>query len=257
MWWQTIRAWVVSFLFSVLQWPPMCSIPHMAHPNNNSCRVCRGKEAASGHGCSASIFCFHCKLIINSSVLTGAGLVVPAADWHGCLLQILGLFWSLLSCCWHDRQGDRPFPFISPQHFTEFLDEFSTDVLGQLLNDPFLSEKNEVMEVELSPASPAPLIQAEHSYSLCGDSRPQSPLTHISTDDNFNEGNTAVCEISVDLLVRVCLPRCWSNAVFLVGLWCTKGACESFVLIEIPTMKLQMGFVWFQSAGIVNQEIGP
>uniref|UniRef100_A0A803XN60 Cyclic AMP-responsive element-binding protein 3-like protein 2 n=1 Tax=Meleagris gallopavo TaxID=9103 RepID=A0A803XN60_MELGA len=74
-------------------------------------------------------------------------------------------------------------------HFTEFLDEFSPDVLGQLLNDPFLSEKNEVMEVELSPASPAPLIQAEHSYSLCGDSRPQSPLTHISTDDNFNEGD--------------------------------------------------------------------
>lgn len=57
------------------------------------------------------------------------------------------------------------------------------------MNDPFLSEKNEVMEVELSPASPAPLIQAEHSYSLCGDSRPQSPLTHISTDDNFNEGD--------------------------------------------------------------------
>ncbi|KAI1239351.1 hypothetical protein IHE44_0012469 [Lamprotornis superbus] len=75
------------------------------------------------------------------------------------------------------------------QHFTEFLDEFSPDVLGQLLNDPFLSEKNEIMEVELSPASPAPLIQAEHSYSLCGDSRPQSPLTHISTDDNFNEGD--------------------------------------------------------------------
>ncbi|NWR49451.1 CR3L2 protein, partial [Regulus satrapa] len=78
---------------------------------------------------------------------------------------------------------------LSPQHFTEFLDEFSPDVLGQLLNDPFLSEKNEIMEVELSPASPAPLIQAEHSYSLCGDSRPQSPLTHISTDDNFNEGD--------------------------------------------------------------------
>lgn len=78
---------------------------------------------------------------------------------------------------------------LSPQHFTELLDEFSQDVLGQLLNDPFLSEKNEAMEVELSPASPAPLIQVEHSYSLCGDSRPQSPLTHISTDDNFNEGN--------------------------------------------------------------------
>ncbi|XP_065598770.1 cyclic AMP-responsive element-binding protein 3-like protein 2 isoform X1 [Cyrtonyx montezumae] len=82
-----------------------------------------------------------------------------------------------------------PDTLLGHTHFTEFLDEFSTDVLGQLLNDPFLSEKNEVMEVELSPASPAPLIQAEHSYSLCGDSRPQSPLTHISTDDNFNEGD--------------------------------------------------------------------
>ncbi|KAM4671120.1 cyclic AMP-responsive element-binding protein 3-like protein 2 isoform 4-T4 [Amazona ochrocephala] len=80
-----------------------------------------------------------------------------------------------------------PDTLLCHTHFTEFLDEFSPDVLGQLLNDPFLSEKNEIMEVELSPASPAPLIQAEHSYSLCGDSRPQSPLTHISTDDNFNE----------------------------------------------------------------------
>ncbi|NXX86422.1 CR3L2 protein, partial [Urocolius indicus] len=82
-----------------------------------------------------------------------------------------------------------PDTLLCHTHFTEFLDEFSPDVLGQLLNDPFLSEKNEIMEVELSPASPAPLIQAEHSYSLCGDSRPQSPLTHISTDDNFNEGS--------------------------------------------------------------------
>ncbi|ETE72341.1 Cyclic AMP-responsive element-binding protein 3-like protein 2 [Ophiophagus hannah] len=73
--------------------------------------------------------------------------------------------------------------------FTELLDDFSQDVLGQLLNDPFLSEKNEMMEVELSPVSPAPLIQAEHSYSLCGDSRPQSPLTHISADDNFSEAD--------------------------------------------------------------------
>lgn len=78
---------------------------------------------------------------------------------------------------------------LNNTHFTEFLDEFSQDVLGQLLNDPFMSEKNEMMEVELSPASPAPLIQAEHSYSLCGDSRPQSPLTHVSTDDNFSEAD--------------------------------------------------------------------
>nr|XP_014340782.1 PREDICTED: cyclic AMP-responsive element-binding protein 3-like protein 2 [Latimeria chalumnae] len=81
--------------------------------------------------------------------------------------------------------GD-PENFLYNTHFTEFLDEFSQDVLGQLLNDPFLSDKNELMEVELSPA---PHIQAEHSYSLSGDSRPQSPLTHISTDDNFSEAD--------------------------------------------------------------------
>ncbi|XP_030071777.1 cyclic AMP-responsive element-binding protein 3-like protein 2 isoform X2 [Microcaecilia unicolor] len=72
-------------------------------------------------------------------------------------------------------------------HFSEFLDAFSQDVLGQLLNDPYLSEKNEMMEMDLSPASPSPLIQAEHSYSLCGDSCPQSPLTHVSAEDNFGE----------------------------------------------------------------------
>ena len=121
------------------------------------------------------------------------------------------------------------------------MDDFSNDLFSSFFDDPVLAEKNPLLDMDLDP--PTPGIQAEHSYSLCGDSRPQSPLTHISTDDNFNEGNTAVCEISVDLLVHVCLPRCWSNAVFLVGLWCTKGACESFVLIEIPTMKLQMGFV--------------
>uniref|UniRef100_A0ACB8FMP3 Cyclic AMP-responsive element-binding protein 3-like protein 2 n=1 Tax=Sphaerodactylus townsendi TaxID=933632 RepID=A0ACB8FMP3_9SAUR len=89
---------------------------------------------------------------------------------------------TIPSSSWEDK------PYKT-RHFTELLDEFSQDILGQLLNDPFLTEKNEAMEVELSPASPAPLIQAEHSYSLCGDSRPQSPLTHISADDTFNEGN--------------------------------------------------------------------
>lgn len=59
-------------------------------------------------------------------------------------------------------------------HFSELLDEFSQNVLGQLLNDPFLSEKSVSMDVEPSPTSPAPLIQAEHSYSLCEE--PPSPV---------------------------------------------------------------------------------
>lgn len=74
------------------------------------------------------------------------------------------------------------------QHFSELLDEFSQNVLGQLLNDPFLSEKTVSMEVEPSPTSPAPLIQAEHSYSLCEEPRAQSPFTHVTTGDSFNDG---------------------------------------------------------------------
>ncbi|EPY89731.1 hypothetical protein CB1_000082007, partial [Camelus ferus] len=73
------------------------------------------------------------------------------------------------------------------QHFSELLDEFSQNVLGQLLNDPFLSEKSVSMEVEPSPTSPAPLIQAEHSYSLCEEPRAQSPFTHVTTNDSFND----------------------------------------------------------------------
>ncbi|KAM3587926.1 uncharacterized protein V6R79_017408 [Siganus canaliculatus] len=75
-------------------------------------------------------------------------------------------------------------------HFSELLDDLSQDaLLGQLLSDPFLSGGRgggvEDMEQDdggdLSPSSPLPPhITAEHSYSLCGDSRPQSPLSHLT-----------------------------------------------------------------------------
>ncbi|VCW73786.1 unnamed protein product, partial [Gulo gulo] len=74
-----------------------------------------------------------------------------------------------------------------PTHFSELLDEFSQNVLGQLLNDPFLSEKSVSMEVEPCPTSPAPLIQAEHSYSLCEEPRAQSPFTHVTSSDSVND----------------------------------------------------------------------
>ncbi|XP_076016165.1 cyclic AMP-responsive element-binding protein 3-like protein 2 [Genypterus blacodes] len=76
-------------------------------------------------------------------------------------------------------------------HFSELLGDLSQDaLLGQLLSDPFLSgvrDGIEAMEGEdgsdLSPSSPLPPhITAEHSYSLCGDSRPQSPLSHLTGD---------------------------------------------------------------------------
>ena len=83
------------------------------------------------------------------------------------------------------------------QHFSELLDDLSQDaLLGQLLSDPFLSGGRggvEAMEGEdgddLSPSSPLPPhITAEHSYSLCGDSRPQSPLSHLTGEHGSEAG---------------------------------------------------------------------
>ncbi|RXM34094.1 Diacylglycerol kinase iota [Acipenser ruthenus] len=77
-------------------------------------------------------------------------------------------------------------------HFSELLDDFSQDaILGQLLSDPFLSDRCEAMETEEEkPTSPSPPhIQTEHSYSLSGDSRPQSPLTHLPGEVGREQGD--------------------------------------------------------------------
>ncbi|XP_033882112.3 cyclic AMP-responsive element-binding protein 3-like protein 2 isoform X2 [Acipenser ruthenus] len=78
------------------------------------------------------------------------------------------------------------------KHFSELLDDFSQDaILGQLLSDPFLSDRSEAMETEEEkPTSPSPPhIQTEHSYSLSGDSRPQSPLTHLPGEVGREQGD--------------------------------------------------------------------
>lgn len=86
------------------------------------------------------------------------------------------------------------------QHVSELLDDLSQDaLLGQLLSDPFLSGVRDSMEAmeghmnidDLSPSSPlTPHITAEHSYSLCGDSRPQSPLSHLTGEHGSEAGET-------------------------------------------------------------------
>ncbi|XP_066561010.1 cyclic AMP-responsive element-binding protein 3-like protein 2 isoform X2 [Amia ocellicauda] len=78
-------------------------------------------------------------------------------------------------------------------HFTELMDDFSQDaLLGQLLRDPFLSGQGETLDTEedLAASPPPPHIQAEHSYSLSGDSRPQSPLSHLPGDGTSDGGET-------------------------------------------------------------------
>ncbi|XP_051911893.1 cyclic AMP-responsive element-binding protein 3-like protein 2 [Hippocampus zosterae] len=93
-------------------------------------------------------------------------------------------------------------------HFSELLDDLSHDaLLGQLLSDPFLSgvqggarglggdDEDGEDGGDLCPSSsPPPHIAAEHSYSLCGDSRPQSPLSHLTGErgsDPESEGDSS------------------------------------------------------------------
>lgn len=103
--------------------------------------------------------------------------------------------------------------FFPVQHFTELLDDLSQEaLLGQLLSDPFLSGRGDAMDTEedLTPASPVPPhIQAEHSYSLCGDSRPQSPLSHLPGEPGSDAGKTQpktisnfITEVKIKVLMK-------------------------------------------------------
>ncbi|KAL6035613.1 hypothetical protein STEG23_019134, partial [Scotinomys teguina] len=66
-------------------------------------------------------------------------------------------------------------------HFVENMEDFSNDLFSSFFDDPVLDEKSPLLDMELD--SPAPGIQAEHSYSLSGDSAPQSPLVPIKMED--------------------------------------------------------------------------
>uniref|UniRef100_A0A8C9F180 cAMP responsive element binding protein 3 like 1 n=1 Tax=Pavo cristatus TaxID=9049 RepID=A0A8C9F180_PAVCR len=79
--------------------------------------------------------------------------------------------------------------FLSNVHFSENLDhfsdnmeDFSNDLFSSFFDDPVLAEKNPLLDMDLDP--PTPGIQAEHSYSLSGDSAPQSPLMPVKTEDS-------------------------------------------------------------------------
>lgn len=63
----------------------------------------------------------------------------------------------------------------------ENMEDFSNDLFSSFFDDPVLDEKSPLLDMELD--APAPGIQAEHSYSLSGDSAPQSPLVPIKMED--------------------------------------------------------------------------
>ncbi|KAK2506786.1 hypothetical protein MC885_007350 [Smutsia gigantea] len=70
-------------------------------------------------------------------------------------------------------------------HFAENMEDFSNDLFSSFFDDPVLDEKSPLLDMELD--SPTPGIQAEHSYSLSGDSAPQSPLVPIKTEDTTQD----------------------------------------------------------------------
>lgn len=61
------------------------------------------------------------------------------------------------------------------------MEDFSNDLFSSFFDDPVLDEKSPLLDMELD--SPTPGIQAEHSYSLSGDSAPQSPIVPIKMED--------------------------------------------------------------------------
>ncbi|XP_075043592.1 cyclic AMP-responsive element-binding protein 3-like protein 1 isoform X1 [Mixophyes fleayi] len=71
--------------------------------------------------------------------------------------------------------------FMSNVHFSEALDDFSNELFNSFFDDPPLLDRDSLLDMEVE--SPAPPIQAEHSYSLSGDSAPQSPALTIKEED--------------------------------------------------------------------------
>lgn len=142
------------------------------------------------------------------------------------LLQAMGsdlprnllMFYDLIKVYLTSCGLKKHFPVLPVQHFTELLDDLSQEaLLGQLLSDPFLSGRGDAMdtEEELTPASPVPPhIQAEHSYSLCGDSRPQSPLSHLPGEPGSDAGKLwPECKTS-GLLEDIYMILKFKNALF-------------------------------------------
>ncbi|XP_031409390.1 cyclic AMP-responsive element-binding protein 3-like protein 1 isoform X2 [Meleagris gallopavo] len=77
------------------------------------------------------------------------------------------------------------------------MEDFSNDLFSSFFDDPVLAEKNPLLDMDLDP--PTPGIQAEHSYSLSGDSAPQSPLMPVKTEDNANELENGVWSLGPKL----------------------------------------------------------
>ncbi|KAG2463230.1 CR3L1 protein, partial [Polypterus senegalus] len=87
--------------------------------------------------------------------------------------------------------------FLGNVHFSENMEDLSNELFSSFFEDPLLAEKNPLLDMELDP--PTPDIQAEHSYSLSGDSAPQSPISSIKMDDSDQESDNRMWTLGQDL----------------------------------------------------------
>ncbi|OCT83741.1 cyclic AMP-responsive element-binding protein 3-like protein 1 isoform X2 [Xenopus laevis] len=71
--------------------------------------------------------------------------------------------------------------FMNNMHFSEALDDFSNELFNSFFDDPPLLDRDSLLDMDVESSSPP--IQAEHSYSLSGDSAPQSPALTIKEED--------------------------------------------------------------------------
>lgn len=67
------------------------------------------------------------------------------------------------------------------QHFSEQMEDFSNELFSSFFDDHLLADRDPLLDMEMDP--PNPDIQQEHSYSLSGDSAPQSPSMSIKIDE--------------------------------------------------------------------------
>ncbi|XP_055062606.2 cyclic AMP-responsive element-binding protein 3-like protein 1 isoform X2 [Misgurnus anguillicaudatus] len=91
--------------------------------------------------------------------------------------------------------------FLSNVHFSEQMEDFSNDLFSSFFDDHLLVGRNPLLDMDLDP--PNPDIQAEHSYSLSGDSAPQSPSMPIKSDDDAeSEGMWSFSQDLTAILVK-------------------------------------------------------
>ncbi|XP_036439881.1 cyclic AMP-responsive element-binding protein 3-like protein 1 isoform X1 [Colossoma macropomum] len=89
--------------------------------------------------------------------------------------------------------------FLTNVHFSEQMEDFSNELFSSFFDEHLLAERTPLLDVELEP--PNPDIQQEHSYSLSGDSAPQSPSMPIKTDEDA-EGMWAFSQDLTAILVK-------------------------------------------------------